>query len=245
VREDNHVKIAYVAVNSISVLIMSLNNSRNASDKCDIFRTPGQQFLLLSGQIENDNDIDDDDFVQACIKIIGNFKFCAPVPKGVILDEPGIPKSSFSHDVALILFAFLAGVLCTVVSFLFFWRSRQQQDAAPVSLQAVSMEHPANVEEISDGVGILRTGILPELEAPVQGEVLEMVDAAGDKRKKEDQDDGTARGRQRHSGSSANGEAAARIRGSTQGLARGGGRGERRRTRRRRAATKEAMVTRC
>ncbi len=35
-------------VNVISVLIMSLNNSIKASEKCDLFRRLGQQFLLLA-----------------------------------------------------------------------------------------------------------------------------------------------------------------------------------------------------
>jgi len=55
-------------VNAISVLIMSLNNSIKASEKCDLFRRLGQQFLLLSGQIENDNEITDNDFNIIAIK---------------------------------------------------------------------------------------------------------------------------------------------------------------------------------
>ena len=63
ISEDaNEVKIPNIVVNAISVLIMSLNNSIKASEKCDLFRRLGQQFLLLSGQIENDNEIDDNDF---------------------------------------------------------------------------------------------------------------------------------------------------------------------------------------
>ena len=52
ISEDaNEVKIPNIVVNAISVLIMSLNNSIKASEKCDLFRRLGQQFLLLSGQI--------------------------------------------------------------------------------------------------------------------------------------------------------------------------------------------------
>jgi hypothetical protein len=47
---------------------MSLNNSIKASEKCDLFRRLGQQFLLLSGQIENDNEINDNDFNIIAIK---------------------------------------------------------------------------------------------------------------------------------------------------------------------------------
>jgi hypothetical protein len=47
---------------------MSLNNSIKASEKCDLFRRLGQQFLLLSGQIENDNEITDNDFNIIAIK---------------------------------------------------------------------------------------------------------------------------------------------------------------------------------
>ncbi len=57
IEDANEVKIPNIVVNAISVLIMSLNNSKKASEKCDLFRRLGQQFLLLSGQIENDNEI--------------------------------------------------------------------------------------------------------------------------------------------------------------------------------------------
>jgi hypothetical protein len=60
IREDaNEVKIPNIVVNAIRVLIMSLNNSVKASEKCDLFRRLSQQFLLLAGQIENDNEITD------------------------------------------------------------------------------------------------------------------------------------------------------------------------------------------
>jgi hypothetical protein len=41
---------------------MSLNNSIKASEKCDVFRRIGQQLLLLTGKIENDNEITEEDF---------------------------------------------------------------------------------------------------------------------------------------------------------------------------------------
>jgi hypothetical protein len=66
--DANTVKIPNIVVNAISVLIMSLNNSIKASDKCDLFHRLGQQFLLLSGQIENDNDITDNEFNIIAIK---------------------------------------------------------------------------------------------------------------------------------------------------------------------------------
>jgi hypothetical protein len=56
------VKIPNICVNAVSVLIMSLNNSIKASEKCDLFRRIGQQLLLLTGKIENDNEIKEDDF---------------------------------------------------------------------------------------------------------------------------------------------------------------------------------------
>ena len=69
ISEDaNEVKIPNIVVNAISVLIMSLNHSIKASEKCDLFRRLGQQFLLLSGQIENDNEITDIDFNIIAIK---------------------------------------------------------------------------------------------------------------------------------------------------------------------------------
>jgi len=60
--DANTVKIPNIVVNAISVLIMSLNNSIKASEKCDLFRRLGQQFLLLAGQIENDDEITDNEF---------------------------------------------------------------------------------------------------------------------------------------------------------------------------------------
>lgn len=56
------VKIPNICVNAVSVLIMSLNNSIKASEKCDLFRRIGQQLLLLTGKIENDNEIDEAEF---------------------------------------------------------------------------------------------------------------------------------------------------------------------------------------
>ncbi len=69
ISEDaNVVKIPNIVVNTISVLIMSLNNSIKTSEKCDLFRRLGQQFLLLSGQIENDNELTEHDFNIMMIK---------------------------------------------------------------------------------------------------------------------------------------------------------------------------------
>lgn len=69
ISEDaNEVKIPNIVVNAISVLIMSLNNSIKASEKCDLFRRLGQQFLLLAGQIENDDEITDSEFSLLALK---------------------------------------------------------------------------------------------------------------------------------------------------------------------------------
>jgi hypothetical protein len=69
ISEDaNEVKIPNIVVNAISVLIMSLNNSIKASEKCDLFRRLGQQFLLLAGQIENDEEISDNEFSILALK---------------------------------------------------------------------------------------------------------------------------------------------------------------------------------
>jgi hypothetical protein len=69
ISEDaNEVKIPNIVVNAISVLIMSLNNSIKASEKCDLFRRLGQQFLLLAGQIENDDEITDNEFSILALK---------------------------------------------------------------------------------------------------------------------------------------------------------------------------------
>ena len=69
ISEDaNVVKIPNIVVNAISVLVMSLNNSIKASEKCDLFRRLSQQFLLLASQIENDNEITDSDFQLISLK---------------------------------------------------------------------------------------------------------------------------------------------------------------------------------
>ena len=60
--DANTVKIPNIVVNAISVLIMSLNNSIKASEKCDLFRRLSQQLLLLTGKIENDDIIDENEF---------------------------------------------------------------------------------------------------------------------------------------------------------------------------------------
>ena len=63
ISEDaNEVMIPNIVVNAISVLIMSLNNSIKASEKCDLFRRLSQQLLLLTGKIENDDIIDENEF---------------------------------------------------------------------------------------------------------------------------------------------------------------------------------------
>jgi hypothetical protein len=69
ISEDaNEVKIPNIVVNAISVLIISLNNSIKASEKCDLFRRLSQQFLLLASQIENDNEITDSEFQLISLK---------------------------------------------------------------------------------------------------------------------------------------------------------------------------------
>ena len=76
ISEDaNEVKIPNIVVNAISVLIMSLNNSIKVSEKCDLLRRLGQQFLLLSGQIENDVESFKDRYVPLQLNgTIGNNK---------------------------------------------------------------------------------------------------------------------------------------------------------------------------
>jgi hypothetical protein len=69
ISEDaNEVKIPNIVVNAISVLIMSLNNSIKANEKCDLFKRLGQQLLLLAGQIENDEQITDNEFNLLALK---------------------------------------------------------------------------------------------------------------------------------------------------------------------------------
>ena len=69
ISEDaNEVKIPNIVVNAISVLIISLNNSIKASEKCDLFRRLGQQLLLLAGQIENDDELTDNEFNLLALK---------------------------------------------------------------------------------------------------------------------------------------------------------------------------------
>ena len=66
--DANEVKVPNIVVNAVSVLIISLNNSIKASEKCDLFRRLSQQFLLLSGQIENDVELDENEFNMIALK---------------------------------------------------------------------------------------------------------------------------------------------------------------------------------
>jgi len=56
--DANEVKLPNIIVNSVSVLIISLNNSIKASEKADNFKKLSQQFLLLVSEIENDDSKD-------------------------------------------------------------------------------------------------------------------------------------------------------------------------------------------
>jgi hypothetical protein len=53
--DGNDVKLANIIVNSVSVLIISLNNSIKASEKADNFKKLSQGFLSLVTEIENDD----------------------------------------------------------------------------------------------------------------------------------------------------------------------------------------------
>lgn len=55
-------KVPNIIINGVSVLIVSLNNSVKPSEKCDLFKRIGQQLLLLTGKIENDNELTEEDF---------------------------------------------------------------------------------------------------------------------------------------------------------------------------------------
>jgi len=65
------IRIPNIVVNGISVLIVSLNNSIKATEKCDTFRRLSQSFLLLAGAIENDDDLDDNEFNIVAMKYEG------------------------------------------------------------------------------------------------------------------------------------------------------------------------------
>lgn len=60
--DAEQMKVPNIIINGVSVLIVSLNNSVKPSEKCDLFRRIGQQLLLLTGKIENDNEITEEDF---------------------------------------------------------------------------------------------------------------------------------------------------------------------------------------
>jgi hypothetical protein len=52
--DGNDLKLYNIIVNSVSVLIISLNNSIKASEKADNFKKLSQSYLLLVSEIEND-----------------------------------------------------------------------------------------------------------------------------------------------------------------------------------------------
>lgn len=53
--DGNDLKLYNIIVNSVSVLIISLNNSIKASEKADNFKKLSQSFLLLVSEMENDD----------------------------------------------------------------------------------------------------------------------------------------------------------------------------------------------
>lgn len=52
----NDIKIPNIVVNAVSVLIVSLNNSIKAGEKCDNFRKLSQQFMTLTQEIDSFDD---------------------------------------------------------------------------------------------------------------------------------------------------------------------------------------------
>ena len=55
-------RVPNIVINGISVLVMSLSNSVKPAEKADLFKRIGQQLLLLTGKIENDTEITEEDF---------------------------------------------------------------------------------------------------------------------------------------------------------------------------------------
>ncbi len=56
--DANDVKLPNIIVNTISVLIISLNNSIKAGEKVDNFKKLSQSFLLLVSEIDDDDEKD-------------------------------------------------------------------------------------------------------------------------------------------------------------------------------------------
>jgi len=70
ISEDaNRMKIPNITVNAISVLIMSINNSVQASKKFECFKRLSQQFMILSQEIEGmEEAIEEEKFVILLLK---------------------------------------------------------------------------------------------------------------------------------------------------------------------------------
>jgi hypothetical protein len=52
--DGNDLKLYNIIVNSVSVLIISLNNSIKSGEKADNFKKLSQSFLILVSEVEND-----------------------------------------------------------------------------------------------------------------------------------------------------------------------------------------------
>ena len=52
----NNLKIPNVVVNGISVLLLSMQSTMRVSEKCELFKSLSNQFLVLAHQIENEDD---------------------------------------------------------------------------------------------------------------------------------------------------------------------------------------------
>jgi len=68
-QDANDIKIYNIAVNAISVLIISVNNSVKASEKYELFKKLSQSFIILSQEIESlDNNCTPEQYRIICLK---------------------------------------------------------------------------------------------------------------------------------------------------------------------------------
>jgi hypothetical protein len=133
-------------------------------------------------------------------------KVCANLPGSAeLVYSDAVASSNFYYEVALAAISLLLLVVATpLLVYIEHLRGRLTQ----VRQDAVARQERFTQTEEDDagGVGMLRAGVLEEIQAEGKGEVQEVVDSGGGKRKNEEDQGGRRhRGSAQHSGSSGSG----------------------------------------
>ena len=134
-------------------------------------------------------------------------KVCANLSGSAdLVYSDAVASSNFHYEVALAAISLLLLVVATpLLLYIEHLRARLRTELRP---DAVGRQDRFTQTEEDDagGVGMLRAGVLEEIQAEGKGEVQEVVDSGGGKRKNEEDQGGRRhRGSAQHSGSSGSG----------------------------------------